>query len=51
MKDELEVSERFCLNEWPIDPNNPAGTQHQCYLDKGHDGECVCGRCAEGCSH
>lgn len=49
--DDLEVGARLCMYEWPVDDSNPSGTKHCCYLDLGHDGLCVCGRCNEGQSH
>ena len=36
----------YCGKRWSENDND-----HACYLDLGHDGECVCGCCEEGWEH
>lgn len=38
----MEEGPEFCDELWADDDGN-----HHCYLDKGHDGPCACGHCAE----
>lgn len=43
---DFDEGPEFCDKLWVGDDVN-----HHCYLDKGHDGPCACGYCAEHLQH
>jgi hypothetical protein len=44
----LKSTKEFCCKTWNTVYAEDCTLEHNCYLDKGHDGECVCGWCDDG---